>query len=43
VTFGLGLNAEVDSIMIEWPDGTSQKVLKPATNQLLIVEQNTIK
>jgi enediyne biosynthesis protein E4 len=43
VTFGLGQNAEVDSLLIEWPDGSTQKVLKPAANQLLVIEQNTTK
>jgi enediyne biosynthesis protein E4 len=40
-TFGLGKSAEIDSLLIEWPDGTSQKILKPKANQLLVVEQST--
>lgn len=43
VTFGLGANAKIDSLSILWPDGTSQQVLKPQPNQLLIVQQPTTK
>ncbi|MFO0941430.1 MAG: CRTAC1 family protein [Pirellulales bacterium] len=39
VTFGLGIKAEVDSIIIQWPDGSQQKILNPPINKLVVVEQ----
>lgn len=39
-TFGLGDNAEIDRLVIHWPDGSRQEVLEPAADQLLRIEQN---
>lgn len=36
VHFGLGNNSKVDSILVEWPDGRTQIIKNPSTNQNLI-------
>ena len=35
--FGLGKNPRVDSMIIQWPDGTRQLVYEPKTNQALTI------
>jgi hypothetical protein len=37
IHFGLGSN-RVDSVLVEWPDGTSQKLIAPKANQTITVE-----
>lgn len=39
VTFGLGNKTEIDSILIQWPDGTQQKIVNPPINKLIVIEQ----
>ena len=39
LTFGLGESATVDSVRIQWPDGSRQELTEVAADQVLIVEQ----
>lgn len=39
VTFGLGLSDAIDRIVVTWPSGQQQTVLKPAVDQLLVIEE----
>jgi enediyne biosynthesis protein E4 len=39
VTFGLGETAEVERLLIRWPDGSEQVVEGPQIDHLLVVEQ----
>jgi enediyne biosynthesis protein E4 len=39
VTFGVGQRTEVQSLTIQWPDGTSQKIANPDLNQTLVIQQ----
>ncbi|MEP6725210.1 MAG: VCBS repeat-containing protein, partial [Bacteroidota bacterium] len=39
-TIGLGKVAQVDSIVITWPDRTIQKIDKPAINKLYVLQQD---
>lgn len=39
VTFGLGVKPDVDALLIQWPDGTQQKIINPPVNQTLVIEQ----
>ncbi|MGF1613586.1 MAG: CRTAC1 family protein [Gammaproteobacteria bacterium] len=40
VTFGLGQFATVDSLRVEWPDGSTQELHGIAANRLLVIEQS---
>src|SRR5258706_25280 len=37
IHFGLGKNPKVDSILVEWPDGRTQIIKNPSTNENLIL------
>lgn len=37
--FGLGKNAGIDSLIVKWTDGTIEKIIHPATQKTLVVEQ----
>ena len=39
LTFGLGEDARVRKIVVEWPDGTRQEVRAPAVNRRIVIEQ----
>jgi len=39
VHFGLGNSSSVDSVLIEWPDGKTQKILNPKKNKLHIIKK----
>jgi enediyne biosynthesis protein E4 len=38
VNFGLGTNTKIDSVVVAWPDGNSQKIIDVKTNQLIILD-----
>ena len=38
---GLGNNTKLDSMIITWPNRTTEKILNPAINQLHLVQQRT--
>ncbi|MFZ0257993.1 MAG: CRTAC1 family protein [Gammaproteobacteria bacterium] len=40
VTFGLGELASVDSLRVQWPDGSDQELHNVAADQLLVIEQS---
>ncbi len=39
LTFGLGKDAKVTAIEIEWPSGVKQRLDNVATNQILVVQE----
>ncbi len=39
LTFGLGGKKTVESVTIEWPDGTSETLINPALNKILKITQ----
>jgi hypothetical protein len=43
VTFGLGGDARVERLKITWPDGSTQDVVPPGVDQLIVVRQPTVK
>jgi hypothetical protein len=40
LTFGLGADAEVQAIEIEWPSGQKQKLAGAAANQFLTIDES---
>jgi len=42
VLFGLGSTAEIDSLSIRWPDGTTQEIEKPAIDQMHVINQASV-
>ena len=38
IHFGLGANARVDSVIIEWSDGNVQRLENPPANEVIVVE-----
>jgi hypothetical protein len=43
VTFGLGGDARIEGLRITWPDGSTQEVVPPGVDQLIVVRQPTVK
>jgi hypothetical protein len=39
LTFGLGAATRVDSLEVRWPDGTTQSVVVPAVDRILVIDQ----
>ena len=39
LTFGLGKSTRVEELIVQWPDGTSQRVDPPAVNQLVTITE----
>ena len=39
LTFGLGEDARVRKIVVEWPDGTRQELRAPAVNRRIVIEE----
>jgi len=43
LVFGLGSNAQIDSLVVRWPDRTHSTIVSPAANQLLLIDHSKIK
>ncbi len=41
VTFGLGTASAIESLQVEWPDGTIQTVSSPELNQMIVIKQKS--
>jgi hypothetical protein len=42
VTFGLGLQDDVETIRVTWPDGSTQEAPVPAIDTTIVVEQSML-
>jgi uncharacterized repeat protein (TIGR03806 family) len=40
--FGLGLNTQVDKVIVRWPSGNVDEVLNPTANQFLVITENQV-
>jgi ASPIC and UnbV/Ig-like domain CHU_C associated/FG-GAP-like repeat len=39
--FGIGTTTKIDSLIIRWPDGTTERIESPTIDRTLVVKQNT--
>jgi len=40
--FGIGLNTQIDKVVVKWPSGVVDEIQNPASNQFLVITETTV-